>query len=533
MSAVTFASPPLPGTGEVAGSTPPARPFRRRLVVNSLATTAGNLWAIVVSAIALPLTLHGLGVEAFGVWAIVQTFSAFTGWLALADVGVGTAATRSLAMRASVGDAAAAGRLQSATVGWFAATGVAAAGVFGAFGWLAMSAAFHVPPLLRSDVRFVVVLFAGQIVVDFVVRGMQFCLEGHNRVDLARMTEAVRRTLSVGGMALAATAGWGLRGVAIASAIGALSPVVLCLLMLRRAGGRFGRADRASLVELLRYGREIAVLRPIGVVHRMMDRVLVGAVLGPAAVSVVEVATQVAMAADSVLSASSYAVTPTAAWLDARGERKKVADLLAHGTRVCVLLTLPFVIIPAVLAGPLIRVWIRDAGPRTTTLVVLALAYVAITAPVQVGSNLLVGVGRARRVLWPALAAVVVNLAASLALVGPLGVAGPFVATLLAAPVLVVPLWRASAACAGVAPSAVLAAGVAPAWRPALAALAATGLSALMPMSDVAHLLVGGAVGLGAYAIAVFAFALSQSEREQVRITSRNLTRSLSRRLHR
>jgi O-antigen/teichoic acid export membrane protein len=529
MSAIVTAPPPLPASGDVRGTAPASRPFRRRLVVNSLATTAGNLWSIVVSAIALPLTLHGLGVEAFGVWALVQTFSAFTGWLALADVGVGTAATRSLAMRASVGDMTAAGRLQSATVGWFAATGVCAAGAFGAFGWLAMSAAFHVPLTLRSDVRFVALLFAGQILVDFVVRGMQFCLEGYNRVDLARMTEAIRRTLSVGGIALAATAGWGLRGVAIASFIGALSPVLLCVLLLRRAGGRFGRADRASLTELLRYGREIAVLRPIGVVHRMMDRVIVGAVLGPAAVSVVEIATQVATAADSVLSASSYAVTPTAAWLDARGERKKVADLLAHGTRVCVLVTLPFVIIPAVLAAPLVRVWISDAGPRTATLVVLALAYVAVTAPVQVGSNLLVGVGSARRVLWPALAAVVVNLGASLVLVGPLGVVGPFVATLIAAPVLVVPLWRASASYAGIAPAAVLAAGVAPAWRPALVMLVAVGGSAVVPMGDVAHLLVGGVVGLGAYAGAVFAFALSPAERAQVRSTSGITLRRLRR----
>ena len=45
----------------------------------------------------------------------------------------------------------------------------------------------------------------------------------------------------------------------------------------------------------------------------------------------------------------------------------------------------------------------------------------------------------------------------SLVLVGPLGVVGPFVATLIAAPVLVVPLWRASASYAGVAPAAVLA----------------------------------------------------------------------------
>ena len=56
---------------------------------------------------------------------------------------------------------------------------------------------------------------------------------------------------------------------------------------------------------------------------RTVDRFVVGVLLGPGAVSLVEIATQLQNGADAVLSASSYAVVPGAAHLDAHGDRMK------------------------------------------------------------------------------------------------------------------------------------------------------------------------------------------------------------------
>src|SRR5438876_11887190 len=86
------------------------RPFRRRLVVNTAASSLANIWAIAVTALTLPLMLHGVEREAFGVWALLQAFSAFNRWMSLADVGVGTAAHRRLAQHCANGDLALAGR---------------------------------------------------------------------------------------------------------------------------------------------------------------------------------------------------------------------------------------------------------------------------------------------------------------------------------------------------------------------------------------------------------------------------------------
>src|SRR5438132_12304704 len=92
-----------------------------------------------------------------------------------------------------------------------------------------------------------------------------------------------------------------------------------------------------------------------------MDRLIVGAVIGPSAVSLVEIATQVQNGADAILSATSYAVIPSAAWLRARDDQDTLRELLVTGTKYSLLVTLPAVVLAAILARPLVDFWV---GPR-------------------------------------------------------------------------------------------------------------------------------------------------------------------------
>src|SRR5438477_1212510 len=350
-------------------------------------TGVGNIWSIVVSAIALPLTLHGLGAETFGLWILVQTFSAFTGWLALIDLGTGTAATRFLAARAAVGNEEGVVSCAATAMAAFVAAGAAAMVSFALLGRAFMPMAFDVGPAQRGALRTTILIFSFQLFVDVLTRGGESCLEGLNRVDLARAVELGRRTLTVGAVAIVALAGRGLVAVAVASLLTSIPACVAALAILyRQLPRRRARPNWADLSLLFSYGREMALLRPIGVIHRVMDRVIVGAALGPAAVALVEIATQVQVGADAILSAASYSVTPSASWLDARGDREHLAELFIRGTRLAVLATLPFIVVPALLAPELVRAWLGSDKSAASGLIVVALAYIFVTAPIQVGS---------------------------------------------------------------------------------------------------------------------------------------------------
>ncbi|MEZ5243395.1 MAG: hypothetical protein R2696_16870 [Microthrixaceae bacterium] len=68
---------------------------------------------------------------------------------------------------------------------------------------------------------------------------------------------------------------------AIASAVAAWLVMGLTIVSLtRHLPGWIGRPERRDVVKLVRDGRDVALMRPLGVVRRTMDRVIAGVVLG-------------------------------------------------------------------------------------------------------------------------------------------------------------------------------------------------------------------------------------------------------------
>jgi PST family polysaccharide transporter len=501
----------------------PAAPgfFRRRLLRNTVATGVANAWAMVVAVASLPFLLHGLGATAFGTWAILQTFSAISGWLSLADLGTGLAATRAIADHASRDEEHDRDLAVGTTLALSAAIGVVFVVVFATIGSTLFLGAFDVPESLHAAVRVAVPAFGLQIFLELVAGGAGACLDGLQRIDRSRLADAVRRTAIAVAASVTALAGGGLQGVAIASASATAAGLVFALVLLRHELGRLPvRPGRTMGGGLLRYGRSVWALAMTGVLHRTMDRLIVGVVIGPTAVALVEIANQVQNGVAAVLSAASYTVTSGAAWVEGRGDHHRVRELVVRGTRYACLATLPLCALVAVLATPVISVWVGASHIEAADLVRLAVLYLATQAPLAASTNVLIGVGRAGSVVGPAWVAVVTNLVASIALVEWFGVAGSFVATIISSLVLDPLLVHLVRVELGVQPRELLRA-VRPSVLPVAtaAAVAALVLATPWPTGVVAG--VGAAGGLAAAAVSGF-FVIGGSER-------RELARGLSR----
>ena len=173
----------------------------------------------------------------------------------------------------------------------------------------------------------VLLLVSIQIGIDLAARSFVVILEGLQRVDAARGLDVVRRTLVAFSGAAAATSSGTLTAVARAGLAASVVSTIVSIAIYRRVSvARFGSPSTRVLRRLLRAGVSIAVLRPLGVIHRTMDRIVVGILVGPTAVAAVELATNLQNAADAVLSASSYSVTPSASYLEAPATREVSAS---------------------------------------------------------------------------------------------------------------------------------------------------------------------------------------------------------------
>ncbi len=493
--------------------TQPEQPYRRRVVLNTLSAGVSTSWAIVLAIITVPIMVRGLGSDAFGLWVLLQTFSAITGWWSIVSLALGLAGTRRGATRAAADTAA---KLPTDDLAVVAAVGVVAGVLFSLVGPAALTAVFDVPDDLIDSFELATALFGVQIIGEFLVVGVQAVLEGDQRVDLARGIDVVRRTLVLGaGAAVALTSG-SLTAVAAASAATTTVAALGAGAYLARRGIEVLAPTRSQTGDLLRYARSVGGVNAAGVLHRTMDRVIAGIVFGPQAVTLVEIATQIQNASAAILSASSYTALSASPFLRARQAERQLRELLLTGSRYAVVATWPVVASSAVLAGPLIAVWVGSAYEEAAGLTAIAVLYVGAAAPVQVGSNLLQGLGRAKTVFHITAVGVVVNLVASLLLANTVGLVGVFLGTLCGTLVWLPTLTRASLQETETDLAAFLADVV---WRPLtpIVALLVVEVAVLAaPLGNLATLLLGGGAGLAVYAVVVSRSGLRPADLRQL-----------------
>jgi O-antigen/teichoic acid export membrane protein len=496
--------------------------FRRRLARSTAAAVLTNGWSMVLVLVTLPVLVREMGRTDFGVWALLQAFSATNGWLSITVVGLGVASVRQVAGASAVpGDPRLRGAVGAALVA-VAGPGVVLGAVMAVAGAPALDAVFDLDT--PADVlRGATVAVGVTVALDHVVAAVAAVLEGVQRVATARGVDAVRKTAVAVATATAAVRYGDVRSVAVAAALAtAFSVVVAVVTLVVVVRTRPAPPRRRHVVDIVRYAGTVSLLSATGVLHRTMDRIIAGVAFGPGAVALVEIANQVQAGATALLSATSYPVLSAAPWLDARRDPSAVRQLLERTSRYATVLTGPVVAIVAVAAGSLVVAWVGDdLGEPATDLVRVAVLYVATQAPLQAGSNLLQGMGRAGVVLRVSLAAVAVNLVASVALAEAVGLIGVFWGTLVSSIVMGWALGRALAELDDVGGWEPLRAAVVAAMPPTAAAALAAGAVVLSPLSGGAEAAGAVVTGTAAAAAAGLRWSLTGGERRELSALAR------------
>ncbi len=483
-----------------------------RLARAGAATVAGNVWAVIVGVATLPIVLRGLGPTQFGLWVLLQTLSAVSGWLSLADLGLRAAVVREIAHALGRGDGDTANRIAGTALRLYCALALAVGLVVFVLGRSLLGSWFATPDGLTATFRLATVWFAMQISAEIGLVAAQTQIEGNQRVDIARAIHALRATAVAASIAVAASTSGSLSSVAGASA-GAtcLAAVSAWFVASRVTTTRPLGWSRPLAMQLVRYGAQIGAINATGVLHRTMDRIVVSAIYGPAAVVLVEIATQIANGASIALSVA-HPLTATAAWVDGRGDEAGLRRLLLRGTKLTLLATLPAAAIGTFLAPNIVEVWVGTRWSDAASLAALAVAGAVLAAPSQPSSLVLQATGRARVVLIPAVAAVGANLALSIVLARRHGVAGVFWATIATAVALGFPIVTRALRHTGTAVEALFRTAFAPTIVPAAAAFGGALLGRMID-GGLTGLVAGCAASLTAWSLTTIACGLGRDDR--------------------
>jgi O-antigen/teichoic acid export membrane protein len=197
---------------------------------------------------------------------------------------------------------------------------------------------------------------------------------------------------------------------------------------------RWRLARRFEARSLVAFGSSLLAVSICSLVIEQTDRLVVGAFLPIAMVTYYSAAWKLYVFAYSVPTTLVQAVTPLAADLFGRGDRRALEQLFLRMTKYTVAVSWPLVLSLGFCATFVLEIWMGPAFSRYSSVLQVLVVGFAVTAHNHVGYSVLIGIRRMGPTVWRySLPQAVLNLALSVWLVGKLGILGVALGTMIPA----------------------------------------------------------------------------------------------------
>jgi O-antigen/teichoic acid export membrane protein len=386
---------------------------------------------------AAPFLVHRLGLDLYGIWMLV---SAIAGTFGIFNLGLGDATVKYVSAYRGRNDLSGAIRILRTTLTITAVVGAVAAALIFLAAPLLAERVFKVEPqyqqiALRAIQLGGLVLFLRA--VDWVLVSVLRAFEEYGLA--ARNSVLVRVFSMVCAVALVAM-GHGVVAIMAATAATVTLGIILQALSVRKTipGVSFAPSfGRNSWAEIRSFGFYTWLQNVAGVAFSQADRLLIGALLGTAAVAYYSICMQLAQSVHSVLSAAFNLVFPHISARreagDARGSQRVYRFAVAINVFAVVLICLPLMLF----GKQILSLWMGSdfAEHSNLLLVVLVVAFGALSMNI-VPHYTLLALGKARFIAVVNLAGGALTLAGAALLIPSIGLVGAAVARLLYAPII-------------------------------------------------------------------------------------------------
>src|SRR5579862_1464035 len=259
----------------------------RRIVLSAVSSGAAWATSVATALVLVPVVLHYLGSERYGVFATITAIAGLVGW---ADLGIGNGLISEMAAALGRDDPAAAARAVSTA--FFALLGLAVvlAALFATvYPFIPWPSIFNIAGRTASEVGAAAAAFAAGVLISMPLGVVQRAQIGMQEAFVASAWRALGSVLGLAGVVIAVLAGASLPYLVLAVSV---APALAlagngAFLFRRRPWLRpsFRRVDRGTGGALLRIGFLFFVLQVAIAVAYESDALVLTQILGPAAVT--------------------------------------------------------------------------------------------------------------------------------------------------------------------------------------------------------------------------------------------------------
>lgn len=408
-----------------------------RLVARNVATRYLAIAVeVVVGLLVLPFNVSHLGKEAYGLWILTTSVTAY---FSVLDLGYSGAIVKFVAHYRAKRDITALNEILSTMWCGFCAFALLTYGVavvIAAF----MGRLFHLGPEEAQVGRIVLLVVSANVAVGTAFSVYGGVINGFQRYDRNNLVGALTSVIVAIVNVLVLAAGYGLVQLVMATtavrilaywAYRANAYAVFPQLRLRLRSFR-----RARLKEVTAFSVHLLLIDWANKVNFALDAVVIGAFLNTGAVALWAVSQRLAETTLRLTNQLNDVLFPNVVDHDTSRRVHRLQSVFLMGTRFSLATVVPLCIVLLLLGRALLQAWV---GPSFTAdeldQAALVLQVLAVTVFFRIGnataSTVLAGAGRHSLVALCNVATAVANLSLSVLLVGSLGLIGVALGTLL------------------------------------------------------------------------------------------------------
>jgi O-antigen/teichoic acid export membrane protein len=385
----------------------------------------------VIGLVMLPFNVAHLGPAAYGLWVLTTSVTWFFGVL---DLGYGSAVVKFVAQYRAWRDRSALNEILSTIAVVFTGIGVVCLLVTGLLAWQ-IDAFFNISAEQAETARRVLLIVGSYLSVRFAFAIFGSVVYGFQRYYLNNAVSiGVSVTVAAVNVAVLSS-GYGLVTlVAATTTVRAASLLLFTWNAYRVFPGLCVRPSlfrRARLREVTGFSVYMLVLDWSAKLNYSSDPLIIGAILDTTAVAVWTVGQRLSLVAQQLTNQLTDALFPIVVDSDAGQHHDRLRKILVQGTKLSLALAAPLCVGLIVVAGPLIERWVGSGFSGSVLLTRILLLVVLVRISSASANLILRGAGQHKLLAYTNASTAVTNIALSVALIGPFGLPGVALGTLI------------------------------------------------------------------------------------------------------
>ncbi|MCL0092617.1 oligosaccharide flippase family protein [Dehalococcoidia bacterium] len=407
----------------------PEQSVSQKIVRNTKFNVLGTFWGILVALFLTPYIIGHIGVERFGIWAIVAVL---TGYFGLLDFGIGTSFIKYISEFYAKKD--------YEKVNQVINTGVIFYSIFAA---LIIALAFfiinpllnlfNIPPELYSEARFVFLLGIIIFAVSNALSSLGAIQGGLQRMDITNKVEIAVSIPIIIGTIFFLERGYGLRGLMINSAIilviTSIINIIIAFKLLPELRFNPFLFTREMLKKLFDFGYKLQISRFAQLISFQTDKFLITYFLDIGLVTFYQLGSSVTQKLRQIPLLLVSAFVPAASEIEAKGGEGSLNELYLRGSKYLILVSVPLLFFIISNAHLIMLAWMGKGYEMAALAIqILGVGYFANLVS-GAASSIAVGVAKTEFEMKCGIFLAILNLFLSIVLIIKIGFLGVVIGT--------------------------------------------------------------------------------------------------------